>query len=137
MSDFSGFGEPLVEPGRLTEAQRFDILQRAIGRLRADTVDEYCRLWLATALERALAGESLDAVLGMRGVQRAALRAQRDTLRTKFTSACGSSGLAARVLEGAEPCPPAAAALLEQLRLSGSGTSRTSLWRSRVSKSGR
>ncbi len=126
----NAFGEPLVEPARLTDSERFEILTRAVARLRADTLDTYTREWLASALERALSGASLDAVLGVAGLQRVAQRTLRDSLRTQLATACGSTTLAAKVLEGVEPCPAAAVDLLDQLQQSAAGKHRTTIWRS-------
>ncbi len=115
------FGRLVVDPAKLSHAQRVDIARGLSGTLQA--ADDPGLRWLGAGLGEWLRrGGDLAAVLGLRPDRGSRGTAQeimrRDALRgllLRLVNEVGSQSRAARILSGAEAAPAAAAGLVAEL----------------------
>jgi hypothetical protein len=133
----NAFGRLLVDPGALTRQERVALLNRASGRLTADSDPEM--RWLGTSIAAWLrSGGRLDAVLGVvpaqgsRSTPQSVMRqAECDTLLLRLSVVAGGDRAALAVLCGLAACPAGAADLVEQLHRLQAPNSRDAIRRAR------
>lgn len=129
----SPFGRLLVDPARLSYAERVDVARGLSGTLQA-SADPGAR-WLGAGLSQWLQrGGSLEVVLGLRPPRGSHQTAQRivraehvDRMLARLVCSVHGQARAARILSGAEPAPAAVADLVEQLHTLDAPCSRRSI----------
>jgi len=120
----SAFGTFLVEPSRLSQAEKVGLLEQTEETLAHGHIDPYVADWFAAAIHRVRTeGCTLDEALGLKPQQGShdtpvnvtRMRA-RDSLLVRLSVAVGSDAEALRVLHGKATCPARAMSLLDELR---------------------
>lgn len=134
------WGRPLVEPGRLTRAERVVLLFDAAGVLAAgQALERYAAIYLGSALLEWLGkGGDLEKILGVRPERGSRLRAEkivalraRDRLVVEFAARAGSDKAAVRIMQGNAPCPEDLAGSLAELREMGAPASESGIRKAR------
>ena len=129
----SPFGRLLVDPPKLTFAERVDVTRQLSGTLQAHA--DLGMRWLGAGLSEWLQrGGSLEVVLGLRPPRGGHQTAQRivraehvDRMLARLVCSVHGQARAARILSGAEPAPAAVADLVAQLHTLGAPCSRRSI----------
>ena len=131
-----GFGRMATDPGRLTRAERIELLCQLAGRLQAQDARDV--RWLGRVLGQWLRdGGCLEVALGVRAPRGSharpealSRRAEVDSGLVTLARAVGAAR-ACRVLKGEETAPVAHAVLVERLRCLRAPISEAAITRAR------